>query len=285
MAPVCWQVGGGQPNNIVYTLSVKVRDMLAGRTVGGDAPVAPDTGSAGAGGADGSDGSTDPNVPTGAPGACVATTPATAPQTLTLYFMLVDGGKNSVGMATWKLTYKLTSAPPPDHVQADVGENIAPISWSYDSNQSDPYTAGYQFFCDPGPGQSGLDEAGIMPEPGIIPICQHSVILQPGTRPEDKYKCGTAERTATKGNATGLFNNVAYNVAVATTDTYLNVGNISEPTCAVPQPVTGFFEAYRGAGGLGGGGFCSFSRRGDPAVLLAVLGLGSCLLLRRRRAT
>jgi len=109
--------------------------------------------------------------------------------------------------------------------------------------------------------------------------------LKAGARPDDKYKCGTASKTSTRANATNLINNVPYWVSVATTDTYRNIGTVAAPACARPQPVTGFFEAYRAAGGEGGGGFCSFSRHTRPVLLFTVLGLGLCLMLRRRRAT
>jgi len=304
----CWKVAGGQPNNIVYSQKVTVRDMLSGRTGGSN--LGSDTGgTGGTGGTDASGGGTattagtdsigsagtdsggggasnGSNVPADAPSACIPTSAAVAPQALTLFFLLVDGGSNSVGQASWKATYKLTSSAPPVKVTPGTGENIAPISWTYDNNTADQYVNGYQFYCDPAPGPAGLVDAGVVVEPGIVPTnCQESTVLKAGTRPADKYKCGTADKTATRGNAINLVNNVPYNVAVANTDTYLNTGNISPPACAIPQPVTGFFEAYRDAGGEGGGGFCSFSRHGRPALLLGVLGLGLCLVLRRRRAT
>lgn len=90
--------------------------------------------------------------------------------------------------------------------------------------------------------------------------------------------------TALAGNATGLVNGVAYNVAVAATDTYQNTGTLSSLACNVPQPVNGFFKAYRAAGGQGGGGYCSFSQKREPLPLFALIGLASCLVLRRRRA-
>jgi hypothetical protein len=132
-----------------------------------------------------------------------------------------------------------------------------------------------------------LDESGIVWDPGILPPgCPASTILVANARPDDKYQCGSASKTSTHANAEGLINMVPYNVSVATTDTYRNVGVVSiPPVCAIPQPVTGFFEAYRNAGGAGGGGFCSFSLHRRPGLLLSVIGLGLCLVLRRRRAT
>ena len=302
----CWKVpGGGQPNSITYTVTVKVQDILYGRTGGNTIGDGSTDGTSGTGGTDatggnggGADtGGTDSGgggtggsntvtnePPPGAPKECVLTSAVVAPQTIGVYFLLVNGAQDSFGGTSWKATYKLSASAPPDHVSATTGENIAPISWSYDSTNVDTYINGYQFYCDPAP-NADLADAGIVPDPDVVPICQDTTALIPGTLPDENYKCGTAGRTATHGNATGLVNNVAYHVAVASTDTYLNVGNISETTCAVPQQVTGFFEAYRNAGGQGGGGFCSFSPQRRPAVLFTMLGLGLCLVLRRRRAT
>jgi hypothetical protein len=102
--------------------------------------------------------------------------------------------------------------------------------------------------------------------------------------PGTEFRCGTAQQTSRTANATGLVNGVPYNVAVAAFDTFDNIGPLSEPTCKAPQPVTGFYKAYRDSGGRGGGGFCSFSPRREPMPLVILLGLASCLVLRRRRA-
>ena len=247
-------------------------------TGGNVAAAGADDGTGGTSG--GSGGGTSVDVPSDAPSACITTSSTTTPQKIGVYFLLIDGSKMSAGQASWQATYKLTSSAPPDAVSAKTGENSAPITWSYNSTSADTYINGYQFYCDPAPGE------GVVEDPDILPTtCPASEVLKPGTRPANKYKCGTADKTSQRGNATGLVNNVPYNVAVATTDTYRNVGVISGTACAIPQPVTGFFEAYRNAGGEGGGGFCSFSRHGRPLVLLTVFGLGLCLVLRRRRAT
>lgn len=283
-------------------------DSGGGGTGGADATGGTDSGGGGTGGTDATTGGTEEtaggstagastagasaagasNVPADAPSACITTSAATAPQPLTVFFMLVDGGSNSVGGASWAIKYKLNASPPPDSVSSGTGENIAPISWDYDGTTADQYINGYQLYCDPSPGRSGALEAGVLPEEGstVLPTeCPPSTVLFKGTRPADKYKCGTADKASNRGIARDLVNNVAYNVAVATMDTYLNVGVISETACAIPQPVTGFFEAYRDAGGEGGGGFCSFSRHGQPLILISLLGTALGLVLRRRRAT
>jgi hypothetical protein len=75
---------------------------------------------------------------------------------------------------------------------------------------------------------------------------------------------------------------VTYGVSVAGFDTFRNYGELSERVCGTPEPVTGFFEAYRDAGGKGGGGFCSIGGGRAPALAgfaaLSLLGLA----LRRR---
>lgn len=309
----CWKVTGVTPNMPNMLVQTSVQGMLYGRTGGrnnGGDVSSGDTGGTGgtgvtggtggtdstttggtdatSGGTGGSSGSTSGgSVPPDAPPECTPTSTAVGAQSLTLYFLLIDGSGTVGGQTQWKGTYKLLAPQPPNNVSAKTGENQAPVSWSPTDNQPDQTIDGYQIYCDPAPGQAGLDEAGIIVDPDILPtMCPDSSILVEGARPDDKYKCGTANKTATGGNATGLVNNAAYRVSVASTDSYRNVGVVSTPAaCAIPQPVTGFFEAYRGAGGEGGGGFCSFSRHARPVLLFTLLGLGSCLLLRRRRAT
>ena len=210
---------------------------------------------------------------------------------LQVYFMLVDGNETAQGgIGTYTAHYKLQAPNPPDTVTADIGDTMLPLQFSYASgNQTDTTISGYQFYCDPPPGEAALADAGIVPidvlDAPTGADCQPtSTQLVPNMRADDKFKCGNASLSATAGNATGLVNGVLYNVGVAATDTYQNVGKISTLTCNMPQPVTGFFKAYRAAGGKGGGGFCSFSTHREPLPLIALLGLASCLVLRRRRA-
>jgi len=299
----CWSVADAlQPTTIIVNnLKIPIRRLLSGRTGGSNVGTGGTGGTDATGGTDstvagggtggldsssgGTTGGTDPNVPVDAPTECTPTSAAVLPQTLTLYFLLLDSNAVLGGQAQYKVTYKLTAPAPPGNVNSGTGENVAPITWTPATN-TDQTIDGYQLYCDPAPGQEGVDESGVVWDPNILPTsCPESTILFQGARPADKYKCGTANKTSSRANATGLVNMVPYNVSVASTDTYRNVGVVSAPACAIPQPVTGFFEAYRDAGGEGGGGLCSFSRHGRPVVLLTVLGLGLCLMLRRRRAT
>jgi hypothetical protein len=100
------------------------------------------------------------------------------------------------------------------------------------------------------------------------------------------YACGTVGATGTtSGTAkSNLQNGVSYAVAVASEDNFGNVGQLSELACGTPAEVTGFFEAYREAGGEAGGGFCSFAVPRRPALVMAFgLALAGAALWRRRR--
>jgi hypothetical protein len=83
----------------------------------------------------------------------------------------------------------------------------------------------------------------------------------------------------------GLKNGPMYNVAVAATDGYGNVGPPSTIVCDSPAPVNDFWDSYRGAGGRAGGGFCALEAVGAPGSSLAGLALvaSAGALARRRR--
>jgi len=302
-AVTCWEVADARsptyPN--VTGIKVPIQRLLSGRTGGSDLDAGSNTGGTdstggtgggttdvGGGGTSSGGTSSSGGSSSDVPSECRATSSVTAAQPLTIFFMLVNADKTVASQVQYKVTFKLNAPAPPTNVQTGIGENIAPISWDAPTDNTDQATIdGYQLYCDPAPGMQGVIDSGIDWDPNILPpACFESSVLTKNARPDDKYKCGTATKTSTRANATGLINNVPYNVSVATTDTYRNVGVIATPpACAKPQPVTGFFEAYRAAGGEGGGGFCSFSRHTRPVLLFTVLGLGLCLMLRRRRAT
>jgi hypothetical protein len=108
-----------------------------------------------------------------------------------------------------------------------------------------------------------------------------------------KYSCGKdTGLSATSTTVTGLNNFQRYAVAVAAFDLVENIGALSTVQCDTPQPVNGFDEAYRSAGGLAGGAsFCSLSARsfaarakGWPAAAFAaVAALGQWRRRNRRR--
>jgi hypothetical protein len=77
-----------------------------------------------------------------------------------------------------------------------------------------------------------------------------------------------------------------YAVAVSAVDELGNPGPLSNIDCEAPEDLEEFFEAYRRAGGQGGGGFCSVDRgaSGSLAWLLAASTLLALLWRRKERA-
>jgi hypothetical protein len=101
-----------------------------------------------------------------------------------------------------------------------------------------------------------------------------------------KYACGTnAGKASTSALITDLINGQPTNVAIAAVDASGNAGPLSDIVCGVPEPVDGFDEVYRRAGGSAGDGFCAISsypgRRGG--MLLASFQLLALVALIRRR--
>jgi hypothetical protein len=118
------------------------------------------------------------------------------------------------------------------------------------------------------------------------PDCTSSILVPGQPVPDGAMPCGTIGALTSKGGETDpvLQNDTSYVVAIATEDDANNIGVLSNLACARPQDVTGFYEAYRDAGGDAGGGFCSFApaRREAWTIGVALL-LGAGALWRRRR--
>jgi hypothetical protein len=84
---------------------------------------------------------------------------------------------------------------------------------------------------------------------------------------------GSAGSTIRVAYTNALDNGRSYAVAVAAVDDYENVGPLSSPVCATPQPSSGT-ETNR----------CSFAiPRSEPASIVLVLGVGLFLRVRRAR--
>ena len=132
---------------------------------------------------------------------------------------------------------------------------------------------------------------------GGDPSCS-SALLNPGETPnrdalpEGVYLCGEGSDTSgieitQLAEGVPIENYQAYVVGVAAYDGAKYVGKLSALACQTPMPVDDFYELYRDAGGLAGGGYCSmkgFLGRPDPAALLAALlgGSAGAFALRRR---
>jgi hypothetical protein len=199
--------------------------------------------------------------------------------TRSLHFLVISDGKILLeGMPTtgakapWEYTFDSQAPAAPTSVKAGAGEASLVVDFETPGEEN---LHGFRFYC--APTDSGTVEdcsaAGLMPG------------MEPGSELE-KLACGSVQATGVDSAQTSsnLMNGVAYAVAVASEDNAGNVGVLSDLACSTPKEVTGFYEAYRAAGGEAGGGFCTFApaRRGAAALSVALLlGLAACL--RRRR--
>jgi hypothetical protein len=92
-----------------------------------------------------------------------------------------------------------------------------------------------------------------------------------------KYECGSiAGNTGTTVVASSvggapLANGTTYAVAVAATDKYGNVGQLSDVVCQTPNITTDFWDDYKKAGGAAGGGCSTSDASSVPFGSLALL--------------
>jgi len=237
----CWKVWSGKPNQASYRLTVPVRDILAGRTQPGPAEVA------------------------GVPAACVATSSATAPQVVTVAFMLIDGSANAIALATLTVKYKLSGSPTPDYVFATPGDGQLLLDFGFDASPADQYSSGFEFFCEP--------SVGCAPPQRLLP---GAAVGELGD-----LRCGSAERSAESGSATGLENGTSYQVAVVSRDTYGNPSALSRSVCQTPVAAPAGSTPANTSEERSSA--CSFSTRREPLPLVVALGLAVFALGRRRR--
>jgi hypothetical protein len=186
----------------------------------------------------------------------------------TLFFLVINSGTDEVllqGAPAFVYNYDIVAPDPPTMVSATSGEASLNVEFeAADSADLD----NYRFYC--AAAESDCNAA----------------TLAPGTDPVENTYCGDIDAQGSAAGSTDdkLQNSTLYAVGVASTDEAGNVGKLSELACATPLEVTGFFEAYRAAGGKAGGGFCSFApARRSGAPFAAALLLGALGLWRRRR--
>jgi hypothetical protein len=193
------------------------------------------------------------------------------------FFLLDSGGNTFPGVTTYPVSYDLVGPEPPTSVKAGVGESALVVSW--EASSSDEFLGLYNVYADE---VGGTETDGGVGAGGASSGQCSSDELIPGEIPTGDYRAQTNAST-TKAEAGGLTNGVTYAVGVASIDNFNNPGPLSSLSCGTPEPVTGFFEAYRDAGGEGGGGFCSLGARPSQLaaafVALAALGFAA----RRRR--
>lgn len=109
------------------------------------------------------------------------------------------------------------------------------------------------------------------------------VLLVEGQRPPaGVIRSKRHSKTATSGPSGKLENGQLYACGVAGVDSQGNVGVLSAIDCGIPEELTDFYEAYRQAGGQGGGGFCAFDPR-RRSSFLSLSAASVVLLLARRR--
>jgi hypothetical protein len=211
---------------------------------------------------------------------------SSTPNDRTMYVMLVNADNaNLPSIVKWAFKYDLAGPPAPVSVKAGVGEDALVLTWTQADNSPIDLLQ-YVMLCDPPP---HADVTGAAGDTGDAPpaesTCQTSAFL-PGQVPSVQtiadHMCGQIQNTGTTGQAGPLVNGVKYAVAIAARDGYYNVGPVSDIVCGTPEPVTDFFEAYKAAGGRGGGGFCSIGHVRTHALSALFLAGALGLVVRRR---
>jgi hypothetical protein len=255
------------------------------------------------------------------PATSAACTATTTEAQVTVYFLLVDGTNNTVGTgAAWPMKVKLVGPAPPTNVTAEGLDSAIIAKWTA---SSDTTAVGYSVFVDSGGSSdasttmtdasgtpvttcndAGVDDAGNpLTDDAGNPIdagCTTTIVfdsggggaggtcgsstLVSGGRADKWNPAATAGKTDTSATVTGLANGGTYAVAVATRDSYDNVGPLSAPACASPAPIIDFWSRYKGAGGQAGG-FCALEAPGSPAragLMAFGLAFAGALFIRRR---
>lgn len=224
-------------------------------------------------------------------------------------FFIVQGTSVRSNVATWEDTQiDLVGPDAPINVTAGIGEEKLIIEWDVADGEEDSTTESFAFYCDvsgpPPTGGGGAAAAGGA-SAGLAGAAGNAGTpstgsgtggddgtatcppgrLQPGEPPTDlSLKCGSVRGVATRsGKAKPLENFTRYAVAVAAVDQVGNSGPLSNVACETPEPVISFYEAYRNAGGEGGGGYCALGAVPAPGALGAFLLAGVTFVARRRR--
>jgi hypothetical protein len=207
-----------------------------------------------------------------------------SPETANLHFFLINGSDEVAATGTstsggsLQVDFDLLGPEPPTDIEVGVGEESLVVKFDAldDEDDTDGDISKYYVYCDvagEGVGGAGTDASG----------CGSSLLV-PGEPPPDANRCGDTTRTSEEVQTDDdLENGTLYAVGIAAVDTYGNPGPLSAIACATPEPINGFFEQYRAAGGKGGGGFCSFSRTTTARGLwLGAAVLAGSLFVRRR---
>jgi len=272
--PTCYPVSEAlQAQDPNTRVPVPVRNIIAAMKGSGfatlDAGVTTDAGSD-AGGEGGAGSGTDDDLCSG----------FVHPTNFAITFMMLNAQNaeptENYMRASWAGQADLTGPEAPTLVSVGKGENTLVVSWTGDPNTPIGETDAFGVYCNP-PASQGPDvDGGTACEDGP---------LVPGQPPPDANLCADALGSGSSVQTNKLTNGVSYTVAVAGRDTFYNVGTLSDTMCESPEPVTGFFEAYRAAGGKAGGGFCAVNAgRSLAGALFAALTLVAFVVRRRLQA-
>ncbi len=218
-------------------------------------------------------------------------------RSLTFYLLVINGSDIDTS-TTWTGTIAdNTAPPPPNNPEAQSGDERLFLNWSVETGQEDTDTLGFRFFCvevadDVGlPATNTADDDAVGGNGGAVETGATACVadeLIPGDIPNTDFACGSSlGRTSREGRTKILQNQQRYAIAIAGTDQIFNIGRLSELACGTPEEVTTFFEAYREAGGKGGGGFCQSSPTTPTSHLLLWLlsALGVLLMWRRKQSS
>lgn len=229
---------------------------------------------------------------------CVDSSSNSSARPITLYFLLIDTSNGDVtdgnSATPFPTKIDLLGPSPPTELSAGLGSGLLVVSYTVPTSSD---VDGFTVYCDPPPGGAAATGAGgTGSSTGVTAAgsgggggagsCSSSLLV-PGDVPASTLaSCGSAAKSTAKANAKGLTNFTSYAVAISSEDVLGNVGPLSELVCGTPAPVDDFFDAYKEAGGTGGGCNVADGFLGDAPTTGALgLGLVGLVLLARRASS
>jgi MYXO-CTERM domain-containing protein len=190
-----------------------------------------------------------------------------------IYFILTDGDNEVDGAAAamWPAEYDLKGPSPAKPKGLGIGDTRLYPEWEpKDPLEDTKYLRAYCEATDPGAGVNGA------------PCTAPSLVV--GEPPPANFPSAQTSKGGTNVEVKDLMNYQRYACGLATEDELMNVGVLSPLMCGTPQPVVGYYKAYRNAGGQAGGGWCSYGHRTTAGALsLSAFGLFALFLAGRRR--
>lgn len=192
---------------------------------------------------------------------------------ITLYFVLKNGDQQdkNAPAATLPAKYDLKGPTPPEISGLGVGDTRLYPRWEPKSAIQD--ATDYRAYCEPTTAEAGVNGAECT-----------APTLKAGSVPPVDFAFAETTINGTEVEVKNLTNFQRYACGVGASDALLNVGTLSELTCGTPQPVVGYYKAYRNAGGEAGGGWCSYGRHTKAgAVSVSAFALAALFLAGRRR--